>query len=117
MLIYDLILAGQHGRPVDLDVLHLEAEFGGALKVVVDVGVVQENLGGNAADVKAGASQERVLFHHGGLQPPLAGANGGHIPAGSAADDYEIVFGHTDSPRRPLVAPIPAGAKGSRMRR
>ena len=67
-------------------------------KLVVDIGVVQKNLGGNAADVQAGAAEKRILFDDGGLQSPLARANRGDVSAGSAPDDHEIIFGQTCSP-------------------
>ena len=105
VLLDDFVLAREHRGPVDLDVLHFEAEFLGALEIVVDVRVVQENLGGNAADVQAGAAEEGILLDHGGLQSPLRGADRGDVAARSAADDHEIVFGHTESsPMRALIS-------------
>ena len=54
---------------------------------------VQQGLGGNAADIEAGAAMRLALFHHGGFQAELGGANGADIAAGTGSDDNEIV-GH-----------------------
>src|ERR1700728_583918 len=92
-------LRHQHRGPVDLDILHFEAEFLGALEIVVNVGVVQKYLRGNAAHVQAGAAEKWVLFNDGGLQSPLARPNRRDVSARSAADDHQIIFGQIRSPR------------------
>ena len=56
-------------------------------------GGVQQRLGGDAADIEAGAAVRLALLHDGGLQAELRGADGAHIAAGAGADDDEIV-GH-----------------------
>jgi hypothetical protein len=66
--------------------------------VIVNVGVVQENFGGDTAYVQAGAAEERIFFDYGDFQAPLRGANGGDVSAGSAADYYNIVFSQTSPP-------------------
>ena len=98
MFLDDFVFAGEHRRPIDLHVFHFEAEFLGVLEIVVNVGVVQENLRGDAAHVQAGAAEKRVLFDDGGLQSPLPGANRGDVAARSAADDHEIIFSQADPP-------------------
>src|ERR1700733_7853813 len=67
----DFVLACEHRRPVDLHILHFEAEFLGALEIVVNVGVVQEYFGGYTAHVQAGAAEKWVFFNDSGLQSPL----------------------------------------------
>src|SRR5712691_10571988 len=42
--------------------------------------------------MQAGASQKAVRLDDVRFQAPLRGADGGHVPAGPAADDGEIVF-------------------------
>ena len=98
MFLDDFVLARQHRGPIDFDVLYFKPEFLGALKIIVNIGVVQKNFGGNAANVQAGTAEKRILFDYGGLQPPLARANRGDISAGTAPDDHEIIFGQACSP-------------------
>ncbi len=71
----------------------LQAEFRAFLHVVEDLGVEQQRLGRNAADVQAGAAQVRVFFDKRGLQAELAGANGRGVSGRSAADDGYVVDG------------------------
>ena len=79
---------------------HFEAEFFGALEMIVDIGVVQENFGGDAAHMQASAAEERVFFDDGDFQAPLRGADGGDVSARSAADDHDIVFSQTSPPQK-----------------
>ena len=58
MLLYDLIFARQDRRPIDFHVLYFEAEFFGALEMVVNVGMVQKNFGRDAAYVEARAAEK-----------------------------------------------------------
>src|SRR5690606_41877282 len=57
---------------------------------------VEQRLGGNAADVEAGAARRALAgaarhpVDARGFQAELGGANGGHVSAGSAADDDDI---------------------------
>ena len=62
MFIDDALLARQHGGPVDLEIRDLDAKFIGVLQSVVKFRVVEQDLGGDAAYVQAGAAQEPVLF-------------------------------------------------------
>ncbi len=93
----DAVLARQRRRPVQLEFGDVDAEFLGILERVVDFRVVQQDLGGDAADVQTGSSQEAVLFNDQSFQTPLRGANGGHVTARPAADDGQIVFGQVSS--------------------
>jgi len=58
MFLYDLVLAGEDARPLHFDVFYLKPKFLGALEMVVDVRMVQEDLGGNTTDVQAGAAEK-----------------------------------------------------------
>src|SRR5690348_6430044 len=98
MFLDDFVLAGQHGRPIDFDVFCFKPKFLGALKVVVNICVVQKYLGGNAAYMQAGTAEKRILLDYGCLEPPLACTNRGDITAGAAPDDHEIIFGQASSP-------------------
>ena len=98
MLLDDLVLAREHRGPVDLHVFDFEAELFGALKVVVNIGVVQKYFCGDAADVQAGAAEKGILLDDGGFQAPLAGADRGDVAARPAADNYQIIFGHSGPP-------------------
>ena len=100
VLFDDLVFAGEHRRPVHLDVFHLKAKFGGALEIVVQIGMMQKDLGRDAADVKAGAAQKRIFLDDRSFQSPLRGANRGHITAGSAANDHKVVFCQSRFPFR-----------------
>ena len=57
VLVDDLVLARQHRRPIQLELGDLDAELLGVLEVVVDFRVMQQHLGGDAADVQAGAAR------------------------------------------------------------
>ena len=56
-----------------------------------NVGGMQERLGGDAADVQAGAAELGVLLDKRGLQAVLSGANGRRVTAGAAPDDDHII--------------------------
>jgi hypothetical protein len=51
---------------------------------------VQQCLGWNATDVDARAAERLVHFDADGLEAKLGGANRGHVPARSAADDDDV---------------------------
>ena len=103
VLVDDVVLARQHGRPVQLELGHFDAELLGVLEGVVDFGVVQQNLGGDAADVQAGPAQKAVFFDDQGFQSPLRGADGGHVSARPAADNRQIVIWQEQPPRHPAA--------------
>ena len=100
VLVDDAVLARQHRGPVQLEFGDLDAELLGVFEGVVDLRVMQQDLRGDAADVQARAAQEAVLLDDQRLQAPLRGADGGHITAGPAADDGQIVGWQEQPPRR-----------------
>src|SRR5262249_16883682 len=77
-----------------------DAEFFRFLQVVPQLGVEQQRLGRDAADVQAGAAEVAVFFDQGNLQSILAGANGGGVSGRAAADDGDVVggFGQVGGP-------------------
>ena len=121
MLVDNLFLARQHHRPVERELLHVDAEFLGVLERVVDFGVVQKDFRGDAADVQASAAQKAIFFNDYSFEPPLRGPNRGVISSRAATDDGEIVFGQACPPRlagAPLLKNGPArGAHPMRWRR
>ena len=95
----DAVLAREHRGPIQLEFGHLDAKFLGVLECVVDFRVVQQNLGGDAADVKAGSPEKSVLFDDQSFQAPLRGANRGDVTARPAANDGQIVSWQEQPPR------------------
>ena len=69
-----------------------------------DLGVTQQDLGWDAADVEAGAAQRLALLDAGDLQPKLRGADGADIAAGAGADDGDVEFFHGRECRRLCMA-------------
>src|SRR3977135_978855 len=106
VLVDNLFLARQHRRPVERELLHVDAEFLGVLERVVDFGVVQKDFRGDAADVQASAAQKAIFFNDYSFEPPLRGPNRGVISSRAATDDGEIVFGQACPPRL-AGAPLP----------
>src|SRR5882757_6510660 len=97
---YDLVFARQDVGPIDFQAADLEAQLRAVFEMVVNVGVVQQHFGGDAANVQAGAAEKGIFLHHDGLETQLAGTNGGYIPARSAADNRHVVLCHAQSPFR-----------------
>lgn len=63
-----LVLGLEHLGEVELDIADLDTTLLGIVEnLVVEVGVVEEGLGGNAADVQAGATESSALLDTGGL--------------------------------------------------
>ena len=101
MLGDDPVFAVEDGLPVDGDVAHaFDAVLGGVFQVVIDLGVEEQGLGGNAAPVQAGAAQLLFPLDQGDLQPVLPGADGGGVSPWTAADDDHVVdcFCHSKLP-------------------
>ena len=74
-----------HLAVVDLHILGGDAVVVAVLGVVIDLGGVEERLGGNAALVEADAAQGSLL-HHRGFQPGVSRPLRGQITGGAAAD-------------------------------
>src|SRR5690606_1250145 len=93
-----LVLVGEHGLQVELDLADLDPEAGErVLRLLELLAGLQERLGGNAADVEAGAAERRALFHAGDLEPELRRADRADVAAGPGADHDEVVsrLGHS----------------------
>src|SRR5258708_822862 len=66
----------------------------GIFHVVINFRIEQQCLGGNAAHLQACAAELFFLVDQAGLQPKLAGAEGGSISAGSTANDGKVMRGY-----------------------
>ena len=98
MLGDDLRLAFLNGGPVQLARIHaLNAEFLGLFEMVPEFSIEEQRLGRNATYVQASPAEESVFFDESGFQPVLAGANGGSVSGGSAADDGDVINGFRQS--------------------
>ncbi|MNT50626.1 hypothetical protein D3C72_1875550 [compost metagenome] len=53
---------------------------------------MDDGLGGNAADVQAGAAEAVAAVHQHGLQAELAATDARDIAAGAGADDQDFGF-------------------------
>ena len=83
----------------------------GMLEIVVDLGVVQQHFGGNAAHMQASAAEKRILFDHQSLQSVLPGADGGLVSPWAASNDHQIVFRQRGLPEtKALRTPLVLGA-------
>ena len=91
----DLVLVGEHRGDVEGELLAAdEAMLLAVDGVLVDFGGVEQGLGGDAADVEAGAAEGVVLLHEGHLEAELAGFDGGDIATRAGADYDEIELRH-----------------------
>ncbi len=100
VLFYDFVFARKDIAPIDLQAADLEAQLRAVFEMVVNVGVMEQHFGGDAADVQAGAAEEGIFLDDYGLEAQFAGTDGGHIPARSAADNCHVVLCHAQSPFR-----------------
>ena len=91
----DLVLVGEHRGDVEGELLRAdEAMLLAVDGVLIDFGGVEQGLGGDAADVEAGAAEGVVLLHEGHLEAELAGFDGGDIATRAGADYDEIELRH-----------------------
>jgi hypothetical protein len=91
------VLARQHLGHVDPGVVGRDAVLGEVVVQVLEVlAGLQQGLGGDAADVGAGAARGRTalvvlpLVDAGDVHAELGGADGGDVAAGAGADDDEV---------------------------
>ena len=80
-------------RQVELRILAVDPLILGVLEVAPNLGGVQQRLGRNATDVKAGAAQLRIFFDKCGLQSVLPRPDRGGVPPRTATKNHQIV-GH-----------------------
>ena len=91
----DLVLVGEHGRDVEAELLGADdAVVLGVLHMAPGLRRVEQGLGGDAADVEAGAAERGILLHEGYLEAELGGLDGGDVATGAGADYDEIELGH-----------------------
>ncbi len=99
--LHAFVLEGEHCRQIELG-LNLDAHGGksvGGLRI--ELARMQQRLGGDAADIEAGAAMRGALLDHGDLHAQLRGADGADIAAWPRADDDHIVT--HDFPACPLL--------------
>ena len=90
----DLVLAVLDRGPIQLArVYAFDAKFFRFFQVVPELGIEQQSFGRDAADMQASAAEDVVFFDERGLQALLAGANGGRVSGGAAADDGDVIDG------------------------
>mmetsp|Transcript_31043 Transcript_31043/g.99107 ORF Transcript_31043/g.99107 Transcript_31043/m.99107 type:complete len:511 (-) Transcript_31043:619-2151(-) len=89
----DGLVLGRHQLVnVEGDAGHVDAVLGHVvLSIVVHVAGVEERLGGDAADVEAGAAEATAALDAGHLHAELGGLDGTDIPARPAPDNDEIL--------------------------
>ena len=114
----DLVLARVDARHVDATAWpaspNVDAPLVGVLRDLERVRVLEQRLGRNAAPVQAGAAERGLPLDDGGLQAELRGADRGDVPAGSGADDDEVVLvSQSGTPKDRGDAATPGTAVGS----
>src|SRR5262249_10424933 len=105
--LHHLVLALQHRREVEVEALHLDAVLGEVMPgLLVVLGGLQQRLGGNAADVGAGAAEGGLavgalrFVDARRLQPQLSSANRCNISAGASSDHHYVERFHISRIRR-----------------
>ena len=84
-------LAGLHALEVQRHLADIDAMLGQLVdRLLIMLGALQQRLGGDAANIEAGAAQRRAFFDAGHLHPQLRGANGANITARTGADDNDV---------------------------
>ena len=93
--LHDLVLAREHLRQIEADVVQNDAVFGRFLfRENKMVARSEERLARDATDVEAGAAEFLVFLDDGRFQTQLRRANRRDVAAGSRADDDDIKFIH-----------------------
>ncbi len=95
MLLDDFVFSRQDIGPIDFQPADLEPQLRAILELIVNLGVMEQHFGGNAADVQASPAEIRILFHHHRLQSKFASTDRRHIPARTTPDNRHIVLCHS----------------------
>ena len=91
-LIHHPVFARQQGFQIQRQARRFDSVFGKVRsRLGIHMGRLQDRLGGDAAHVQAGAPQSFAGFHTGHRHAQLGGADGGHVAAGSSADNDNII--------------------------
>ena len=97
VLLHHVLLAREHFFQVKGEAFDLDAVLGKVVPgVVVMLRGLQQGLGGNAADIGAGAAGRRSAFvvlpliDASGGKAQLGGADGGHVAAWPRTDDDDV---------------------------
>ncbi len=107
-----------HAVHAKIQIAHRDVFFGVVIcavkRLVVKTGKMQNRLAhrlaGNGSGVDADAADHGLLFHHGHGFPDFRGLNGGSLPTGAGADDYEIKRSHLRNPE--LLRRVPRVLRG-----
>ena len=84
-------LVGEDGVHVNVHRVSGDTGVLAGADIMVNLGGMQQGLGGHAATVQAGAAGLAVL-HNGHLQAQLSGAQSRNIAAGTGADDDQLII-------------------------
>ena len=88
-LVDDLLLPLVGGRPIELQAADLDPGDGAVTSLLVDLGGVQQRLGGDAATVQAGATKT-ILLDQSHLESQLGCSDGGDVAACACAQDDDV---------------------------
>ncbi len=98
--------------------VHLDAEGLGLRRDDVrELGVAQQRLGRDTADVEAHPAPVLVL-DHGHPQPELGGADRSHVTAGAGTENDDVIVSHActvlrpSRPAEPVPGPMPSDPSG-----
>jgi hypothetical protein len=82
---------GHHGRQIERHAVRPDAEGREVLlRLFIELGGMKQRLGGNAADIEAGAAERAALFHAGDLEAQLRRADRARVAARPTADDDDV---------------------------
>ena len=68
MLIYDVVLAAQHGRVVESRIVAGDALIAGMFEIIPHFGGMQQGFRGDATHQQTSAAESWILFNKGGFQ-------------------------------------------------
>ena len=68
VLLDDFVFAAHDVGPIHFQAADFKSQLRAILEMIVNVGVVQQNFGGNTANVQAGAAEKRIFFDYDSLQ-------------------------------------------------
>jgi hypothetical protein len=89
-LLDDLVLPDLHGRRVDSDAVHLNADLGSRCRLFVEVRHRNQRLGRNAAPIEANAAHFRLFDAHGFLAE-LRQPDSANVTAWTPSEDDRVV--------------------------
>ena len=88
----DLVLVAAQLVDVDLRRGKTDAEISGVLRLVDDLGDVQQGLGRDAPDIQADAAEGGIAFDDYGLEAEVGGTEGSRVTAGAGTEDEQVAL-------------------------